>query len=138
MQTRALFGARYTLYDLLEQLRTKDIFEISDVAYAILETNGSLSVLLKGDKQPPTCGLLTLPLPSQTPPYILVLEGQIQHATLRQAGFDGNWLEKRLSELGNSNAQDYLYTMLSGDTVYAQTRGKNACIKQCKIGGKSA
>ena len=138
VQTRALFAARYTLSDLLEQIRAKDIFEISDVAYAILETNGSLSILPKGEKQPPNFGALSLPPPSQTPPYILILEGQIQHAALRQSGFDGNWLAKRLAELGNANAQDYLYTMLSGDTFYAQTRGENACVKQCKIGGKSA
>lgn len=138
VQTRALFAARYTLYDLLEQLRVKDIFEIGDVAYAVLETNGALSVLLKGDKQPPTSGALALPPPSETPPYILVLEGQVQHAALRQAGYDANWLQKRLSALGNSNAQDYLYAMLSGDTVYAQTRGENACMKQCKIGGNAA
>ncbi len=138
VQTRALFAARYTLFDLLEQLRGKDIFEISDVSYAILETNGALSILLKGDKQPPNFGALSLPLPSETPPYILVLEGQVQHATLRQVGYDGNWLQKRLAELGNANAQDYLYTMLSGDTLYAQTRGENACIRKCKIGGKSA
>lgn len=41
---------RFTLDDLLEALRQKDVFNISDVEYAIVETNGTLSVLLKADK----------------------------------------------------------------------------------------
>lgn len=44
---KALGELRMTLGDLLEALRQKDVFDISDVAYAILETNGKISVLLK-------------------------------------------------------------------------------------------
>jgi uncharacterized membrane protein YcaP (DUF421 family) len=41
----------YTLNDLLEQLRNKDIYNIADVEYAILESNGQLSVIPKGSKR---------------------------------------------------------------------------------------
>ena len=43
---------RYNLDDVLEALRQKDVFDISDVQYAYAETNGSLSVLLKPGKRP--------------------------------------------------------------------------------------
>lgn len=36
--------ANYTVIDLMDQLRAKDVFDIGDVAYAILETNGSTSM----------------------------------------------------------------------------------------------
>ena len=68
VQCDALYGARYTVSDLLEQLRTKDIFDISDVSYAILETNGALSVLLKGNRQQPDHEALSLPPANDIPP----------------------------------------------------------------------
>ena len=48
---QALKDVRYTLNDLLEQLRSNDVFDISDVYYAILETNGEISVILKSQKR---------------------------------------------------------------------------------------
>lgn len=50
----AMRAANYSLFDLAEQLRMKDVFSISQVEYAILETDGGLSVLLKGPFQTPT------------------------------------------------------------------------------------
>ncbi|MBQ2984809.1 MAG: DUF421 domain-containing protein, partial [Clostridia bacterium] len=46
VQERSLREARYTLNDLMEQLRAAGAFQVADVEYAILETNGDLSVLL--------------------------------------------------------------------------------------------
>ena len=43
---------RYTAEDLLEALRKKDIFDISQVYYAVAETDGTLSVLLRAENQP--------------------------------------------------------------------------------------
>lgn len=49
LNQKLLKELRFTLDDLLESLRQKDIFDISQVQYAIVETNGQLSVLLKAD-----------------------------------------------------------------------------------------
>ena len=48
-----LFDLRFTVDDLLEALRGKDVFELSDVAFAIVETNGSVSVLKKFPRDTP-------------------------------------------------------------------------------------
>ena len=45
---------RYTGDELLEQLRTKSVFRVADVEFAMLEASGDLSVLLKSDLQPLT------------------------------------------------------------------------------------
>lgn len=45
LQEDVMRAANYTVVDLLDQLRAKDVFDLSNVSYAILETNGSLSVL---------------------------------------------------------------------------------------------
>lgn len=47
---------RFSVEDLLEQLRQKDVFDINDVRYAFIETNGQLSVMLKPEKEPVTMG----------------------------------------------------------------------------------
>ena len=48
---KQLKSLRFTMDDLFDQLRQKDIFDISDVRYAIVETNGQLSVMLKPEKE---------------------------------------------------------------------------------------
>lgn len=131
IQTRAMDGARYTVNDLLEQLRSKDVFELSDVSYAILETNGSLSVLLRGERQQPGFGDLHIAPPADKPPYMLVLEGELHPQALKQAGYDERWLDDMLLRMGSPHRRDYLYVLLSGKRLYAQTSGEKGCA--CKL-----
>lgn len=59
MNQKLMKQMRVTVSDLLEVLRGQGVFDISKVAYAILETNGSLSILLKPSEQPATVGDIT-------------------------------------------------------------------------------
>ena len=52
---------RFTIEDLMEDLRQMNIFRIEDVEYAIVETNGKLSILPKPDQTPATAGMLNFP-----------------------------------------------------------------------------
>ncbi len=52
---------RFTMDDLFDQLRQKDVFDINDVRYAIVETNGQLSVMLKPEKETVTAEMAELP-----------------------------------------------------------------------------
>ncbi len=45
---------RYRVSDVLEQLRGKDIFDLSEIEFAILESDGQLSVLKKPEEEPLT------------------------------------------------------------------------------------
>ena len=56
----AMKRVRLTVLDLIELLRAQDVFSLESVAYAVLEVNGSLSVLLKETKQPATVGDLNI------------------------------------------------------------------------------
>lgn len=85
VQEQSLKAARYTLNDLMEQLRAGGNFELSTVEYAILETNGQLSVLLKGPSQPVTYEALSLESPKAQPPFLLVQDGKIHKEALRQS-----------------------------------------------------
>jgi uncharacterized membrane protein YcaP (DUF421 family) len=69
----------YTLNDLLEQLRSKDVANIADVEFAILETNGQLSVIPKSQKRPVTPKDLNIPTNYEGLPLDLIIDGDVIH-----------------------------------------------------------
>ena len=73
----ALRKLRFTVDDVLEALRKKDVFDPAQVAYAIAETDGSLSVLLKSEQQPPSRSDLSLPGEETSLPVAVVCDGRI-------------------------------------------------------------
>lgn len=95
---------RYTLDDLLLQLREKDIRSIDEVDYAILEINGKLSVFKK-DKEKST-----YPLP-------IILDGEVQFDNLYSIGKTKTWL---LDTLINKNikTKDVFYAFSKNNELY--------------------
>ncbi|MDO4572380.1 MAG: DUF421 domain-containing protein [Clostridia bacterium] len=105
----------YTVIDIMDQLRAKDVFDIRDVAYAILETNGSMSLLLKSGAQTPTRSDLCLPETEAAPSHMLVLDGQACKNELAMLGRDEGWLEARVRELGCRGIRELLYLQQGAD-----------------------
>jgi uncharacterized membrane protein YcaP (DUF421 family) len=91
---------RYTTDELLEQLRTKSVFNPADVEFAILEASGDLSVLLKEENQPLTPKDIGQHPKRVQPPQAVIMDGTIQDEGLNALGFNRQWLEKRLQQLG--------------------------------------
>lgn len=84
--------------DLLCMLREKDYFDISDVAFAIFESSGELSVLPKASKRP----LVLEDFKQNTKEQaelcnILIVDGKISKSGLSEAGKDERWLFKKLN-----------------------------------------
>ncbi|MEG6611427.1 DUF421 domain-containing protein [Pseudoclostridium thermosuccinogenes] len=102
----------YTINDLLEQLRSKDIYNIADVEYAILETNGQLSVLPKAQKRPLTLQDMNIPAQYEGLPLVLINDGYVSKKDLDKAGVDENWLKSELAKHGISDARDVLFASL--------------------------
>ena len=103
---------RYNLSDLLEQLRVKNVPNIADVEYAILETNGELSVILKSAKRP------TIPEDMQiTPKYeglplTLVMDGIPNPKNLLKAKVDIPWLEQEIKKSNLTSINQVLLASL--------------------------
>ena len=89
---------RFTLDELMEELRMKGVTDLSTVKYAILETNGQLSVLPFAAQKPPTAQDLSLYLPEPGLPVVLINDGRIMSRALRRRGLDETWLDKQLKE----------------------------------------
>ncbi|MFZ5643728.1 MAG: YetF domain-containing protein [Bacillota bacterium] len=93
----------YNMDDLTMQLRGKNIFNISDVEFAVLETNGDLSVLPKSPKQPVTLEDMNLPGKYQTIASELIVDGEVIRQNLIQNNLSEEWLYQQLE---NQNIKD--------------------------------
>jgi len=98
LNLKELEKQRINLNDLLEQLRSKDIPNLSDVEFAILETNGQLNVIPKSQKRPLTPMDLNIQPPYEGIPYTIIMDGHIHHKNLIKAGKDIKWLNKQLQQ----------------------------------------
>lgn len=96
---------RYTLDDLLLQLREKDVRSLDEVDYAILETNGKLSVFKKDNKDKKT-----YPLP-------IILDGKVEFDNLYAIGKTKTWLLNTLIEK-NISAADVFYAFTKNNELY--------------------
>ena len=91
---------RFTLDELLEEMRAQGTTDLAKVQTAILETDGRLNVILKSSEQPITAAGLGISLPESRPPHILVNDGRVLEDNLRRCGYNLPWLEARLRERG--------------------------------------
>lgn len=91
---------RYTVDDLLEALRQKDVFDINEVQYAIVETDGTLSVLLKPENRELTIGDTKLKSASQSFRHIIISDGKISDSEIKNCNLTKDKIKTILSEKG--------------------------------------
>lgn len=90
----ALRMLRLTTADLMEALRGKNVFDPREVSYAVIETNGTLSVALRPEKEPARLADLQLRAQQVNATIPFVLDGQVLDDNLRWCGKDHAWLER--------------------------------------------
>lgn len=103
--------ARYNLDDLVAQMREKGVVDLDDVEFAVLETSGKLSVILKSQHRPVTPVDLGIPTAYEGLPTILVMDGDVMKENLEQINLDETWLQKVLSERGLTPKKVLLATL---------------------------
>ena len=103
VQQKAMKANRYTLDELLEQLRGQGLSGIQDVKYAVLENSGQLSVLPEGGSLP----------------TVLINDGQVLSQNLRRRGKNTVWLKEVLSNRGLTHPkQVFLLTLDEMEQVF--------------------
>lgn len=107
-----LIRLRYNLTDLLEQLRLKDVPNIADVEYAILETSGQLSVIPKSQKRPVNPEDLKIATAYEGLPLILIADGALHRENLAKAACTEDWLRERLRQAGINSWKSVLLASL--------------------------
>lgn len=101
--------------DLLEELRVKDVFNISSIEYAILETNGQISLQLKSENKPVTRSDLNLVSNSEGLCVNLIIDGEIMYKHLKLINHDENWLYEELKKKNIASIKDVILAFLDNN-----------------------
>ena len=86
---------RFSVDDLMMSLREKEVFDIEDVQYAIVETTGNISVMRKQTADTPTREDIGLKIKNNDPPQVIISDGKIIPQAVKVMGVEGN-IEKIL------------------------------------------
>lgn len=126
LQREAMRKGKLDIHQLLHLLRSKDIFSINEVEYAILERDGSISVLPKSVYQSPTKGDLQVGLKPVDLSYVLINDGEIIVDNLREIGKDGTWLNQELKKQRYPSIKDVFYAEYrKGEKLLIQGYGES-------------
>ncbi|MBQ5368665.1 MAG: DUF421 domain-containing protein [Peptococcaceae bacterium] len=125
LQMNEMRKARYNIDDLMSQLRQKDVFDIAEVEYAVLETSGELTVLLKTESKPITKGDFQIQESDKFKgmPLTLIDDGEINLKGMREHHLTKQWLMTKLKQNGIDNPQNVFFASISNDgTLYMISR----------------
>ncbi|WP_090236687.1 DUF421 domain-containing protein [Fictibacillus solisalsi] len=109
MDRKQMSKNKIDINQLQNLIRQKGYFSLREIEYAILETNGSISVLPKSDNQPVTRQDLKLQQQATTLPVTLIMDGTILYDNLSTAGVDEDWLIKQLKKKNFHSAKEIFY-----------------------------
>ena len=118
---KELTAIRFSIDDLFEQLRSNGYMSVSDVAYAILETNGQLSIVPSAENTPVTVKDFGFTA-SATLPRNIIKDGELDENNLRAIGRDINWLNKLLKSHNASQKEIFLLTTDGKESYYLQKK----------------
>ena len=100
---------RITLDELTAELRAKGCVDISEAEYAVLETDGALSLITYPDKRPVSPGQIGIDAGNGGYPRTVISDGRVMEKNLRGLGLDLNWLTGKLKELGCGSPDRVFY-----------------------------
>lgn len=89
---------RLTTEDLSVLLRQEGVFNIEDVQYCIIETNGKISVLLKPEKRSPTLSEMGVATKDTGIEAVIISDGELLRSSMALCSVDKKWIEKTLKE----------------------------------------
>lgn len=119
IKQREMKKNRFTTDELMEELRNQGYLDISAVEYAVLETDGRLSVIPYPSESPVTPSQLKIEAEDKGYPVVVISDGHVIESNLRLVGRDMNWLNKRLATLGVKNTETvFLMTVNAAGQVY--------------------
>jgi uncharacterized membrane protein YcaP (DUF421 family) len=129
----SLFQVRLTGEELLRELRSKNIFNASEVEFAVLETTGEINVLPKADSKPVTPHDLGQKVAPRTESQTVILDGNILDEPLAGMGLNRNWLNMQLEGLGVSLANVFLGQVDSSGDLYIDLFDDAVILPQPKV-----
>lgn len=119
----AMHKNRFTLDELMQELRAQGLTDTAQVEYAVLETNGQLSIILKSGNQPATASQMGVDADDVSYAHIIINEGRILDNNLKLLGRDRRWLENELKRQNLRSADEvYILTLSENGSVFCQAK----------------
>ena len=116
---KALKKAKYRISDILELMRNQGVFDPNEVDFAIMESNGRLSVLKKAEHLPRTPKDMNIPVKNSGISTELIYDGILIEENLRQLNKDKAWLMNELKAHGINNISEvFLVTLNPEGSIY--------------------
>ncbi len=116
---------RISLDELDEALRKKQILNVADVRYGVLETDGTLSTILYSCRQPLTAGQFGVETAEEAVPLPVIADGRVISSNLKKLRLSEGWLEKELISRNVDSAENvYLMTAYGGRCVFFALKEK--------------
>jgi uncharacterized membrane protein YcaP (DUF421 family) len=104
---------RYTIDNILQMLREKNIFDISEVETAVIEANGALSVLKKDQKSSVTTEDLNITKKAPSISFPLIVEGTIYTDVLARFNLNEAWLKQQLANQGIKDIERVFFASIN-------------------------
>lgn len=119
----AMHKNRFTLDELMQELRAQGLTDTAQVEYAVLETNGQLSIILKSGDQPATASQMGVDADDVSYAHIIINEGRILDNNLKLLGRDRRWLANELKRQNLRSADEvYILTLSENGSVFCQAK----------------
>ena len=116
---REMHQNRFTVDELLQELRKQGMFDLSQVEYAVLETDGRLNVIPYPAALPPTAAQMGVQADDGGCPLIVISEGRVIEKNLRSLGHDARWLREELGRKQKPDPKEiYLMTVNQAGQSY--------------------
>jgi uncharacterized membrane protein YcaP (DUF421 family) len=112
-----------TLDDLMELVRGCDVFNLSEISYAILETNGNLCVIKKSSTEPVAREDMKVKVSQSALPVNIIMDGKLMKENVRVTGIDDKFIEKCMSKAKIKKIKDVLLMTLDNNgEVFIQAK----------------
>ena len=115
---------RFTIDDLIESLRQSGVMRLEQVSYAILDTNGKLSVFLKNEEAPPTAKDLQVVVQNEKLPLTVVSDGRIIDYNLEKLKVTREHLTKIMRKNGCKDPSEIFYMAMDSEQNVSIVRKK--------------
>lgn len=119
---KVLKKERFTINELQERLRGNNVVNIGDVEYAILETNGQVTVIQKPNKRTTTPEDFDIMPEYEGIPYDLVVDGKIMYDNLKIIEKNYEWLKKQVEKFGFKPEQALIVTLDGKGRIFCQKK----------------
>ena len=133
IQEDGLSRVRLTGEELLRELRSKNIFNASEVEFAVMETTGEINVLSKAEYQPLAPHDLGLKVAPLAEPQTVILDGKILDGNLGNIGFNRSWLSLQLERMEILLANVFLAQVDSSGDLYVDLYDDTVNLSQPKV-----